>query len=873
MNIYRLIAVLFIYLLFINNSILAASLPQTMAQPELKKAEADTSEMPIFPVGINLGKRAVNFSVRVRGKEDGINAIHFENWLIPFDAVVEALSIKVTPLQEGLLELRSPGFVIRIDAKELTTDPELGLVFSIDQIQTLLKTPAEFNAIDYAIQLTPPWLGLKGSNRPEEIPVVTEGLPTISPPNFTLAAAGEKTEITGTLSSSTSVSESANYQGELSTVGTLFGGSWFVRFNQGNLEDISTWRLNQAQFLRQTGAADYVVGSQAAFWPSEGSGELWGFTTVQRFGFVPPSSFGGEGFDARQRLQANQVGRTISGEAKPGTLVHLVEGLSDRIVAEVLVDSSGIYRFEDVPAGVGNYRLLLYPDGLLSAPPEVRNPSFTNLPGQLSAGASALIASVGFDRQFSGQNNFLGDFNNLRGGVAYRRGLSEELTAGVGVVYDRSVKGLGEFFYKPNNIPLQLEGSVLASAGGDDFDWNLSARYEPENFRLNLNSDRRSSRFSADWLLSQHFSLIASGNSADSSVAAGFRFSQIGKNFSTFATATIDTENRLRWSWVQNLGALRLQSRGNEIGLNAELSYNLSGTPMGSSANQVFLSYETREADNLATLGWRYQSPQRTRDGRNIWSVDLGYGIGDRGNGLIASASTALLPGVDVRLRYQEVSATSDESTFRIELVPRFNLQGGITPADPRFERLRTRGGMLIQPFFDRDNNGKRHTHEKFYLEDSNLLLVINNKSLESWRPDIQRNGIFIDLEPGIYRLDLDPAGFPPDWSPVENAYAVEVVAGSYTPVLLPLTVSYTVTGVVTDAAGKVAVGARVEAVPADSSQRILSITNGAGVFYLEKLQQGSYTLLVNGQPAQPNTLEINQSSQPFQELNLQQAH
>ncbi|RCJ38386.1 hypothetical protein A6770_13655 [Nostoc minutum NIES-26] len=34
-------------------------------------------------------------------------------------------------------------------------------------------------------------------------------------------------------------------------------------------------------------------------------------------------------------------------------------------------------------------------------------------------------------------------------------------------------------------------------------------------------------------------------------------------------------------------------------------------------------------------------------------------------------------------------------------------------------------------------------------------------------------------LAPGTYRLDLDPAGFPPDWQAAVNAYAVDVVAGS----------------------------------------------------------------------------------------------
>ena len=66
---------------------------------------------------------------------------------------------------------------------------------------------------------------------------------------------------------------------------------------------------------------------------------------------MPPSDPRSEiGFSPQGRLQANQVGRTVSGEAEPGTFVQLTQGLNGPVVDEVLVNSSGLYRFEDVPA-------------------------------------------------------------------------------------------------------------------------------------------------------------------------------------------------------------------------------------------------------------------------------------------------------------------------------------------------------------------------------------------------------------------------------------------------------------------------------------------------------------------------------------------
>jgi hypothetical protein len=60
----------------------------------------------VFPVGVNVGGRPVIFSVLVRGKEDGSQAVGFETWLIPYDAVVQALKLEVTPLSDGQLDVR-----------------------------------------------------------------------------------------------------------------------------------------------------------------------------------------------------------------------------------------------------------------------------------------------------------------------------------------------------------------------------------------------------------------------------------------------------------------------------------------------------------------------------------------------------------------------------------------------------------------------------------------------------------------------------------------------------------------------------------------------------------------------------------------------
>ncbi|WP_425525992.1 carboxypeptidase-like regulatory domain-containing protein [Halotia branconii] len=866
------------WLLFTNIRYLLAAIA-IICQIIVTPAAANTAEITtpltdesksfgVFPVGLNVGKRNVNPSILIRGQENGSQAINFANWLLPYDAVISALKLNVTTLPDGQLEVRSPGIVTRINPQKLRTDSELGLVFSIQDLQTLFGVAATFDINEYAIVLEIPWLNQSsGELTQTETAIQLQGLPHIAPANFNIATIEQKVNASGTATTS------ASYRGDVVAVGSAFGGSWFIRTDQPNLQNQQTWNIAEAQFLRQTNLADYFIGSQPTFWQNQGTGDYWGFTYIQRQGFVPPQFFGGGFSDPRQRLQAAAVGRTISGKTEPGTLVRLVQGLGDRVIAEILVDSSGIYRFENIKSDNqflgNNYRVLLYPQGRLTAQPEIREATFSIVPGQLPAGASALVVSGGLRREFSENPSFLGNFSEFRGGIAQRWGLSESLTVGLGGVYDESARALAELFWRSGDLPLQVAVSALT---GNKWDINADIRYDPfPNLNAVFTSDRFSSRFNLDWRVSSNFSLFTNTSTRDATFG-GVQINFSGKDAFTFARVSLDTENRWRWNLLQRLGKLELTQRGNEIGTLSELIYKLSANSWVDSGNSLLLSYETlnqNRADNLLVLGWRYRSPQRVIDGNYLWEFQLGYGIGSQATGLIATLSTTVLPGLQLRGRYQGVSVNSDQATFSVDLVSSLGLQKGFTPGDRRSQYFRTQGGLLIQPFFDRNNNGKRDQGEEFYTKNPESLLVINNRSIKSFQPDIRSDRILVRMPTGIYRLELDPAGFPPDWQATVDALAVDVVAGSYTPVMVSLIRSYTRLGVITDAQGNVVAGARVEAIQPNQLNRRFSVTNGAGVYYLEGLQKGQYILQINGKSA--GSLQLEESSEPFQELNLQQ--
>ncbi len=823
----------------------------------------DLDSFTTFPVGLNVGKRNVKAGVLVRGNEDGSQAIDFQSWLLPYDAVIQALKLNVTTLPDGQLEVRSPGIVTRINPEQLRNDSELGLVFSIADLQRLFGVSAKFDIDDYAVVFDVPWQNRRNNRIGQaEIPVILDGLPRFQPGSLNIAAVEQRIDASGSENGST------NFRGDFQAVGTAFDGSWFVRANQPDLGDRGSWNISEAQYLRQTDKADYFVGSQPSFWQRLGTGgEYWGLTFIQRQGFEPPQTFGGGTSDPRQRLQADKIGRTVTGRAEPGTLVRLVQGFGNNVIAEVLVDSSGIYRFENIitQRGYGNYRVFLYPQGRLTAQPEIRDATFTTVPGQIPAGASAWVVSGGLQRDFAGNDNLFGNFSEFRGGIARRLGVSETLTLGFGGVYDESLKGLAEIFFRPSKFPLRVAVSALA---GDGIDVISDIRYEPSNnFSASFTSDRLSNRFNVNWRVSSGLSLF--GNTSNRNPAeAGLQFNFSGKNFYTFARASLDTESNLRWNLLQRLGKLGLNLQGNEIGTSSELAYNFSNARYSNTGSSLLLNYDTRSnngSDNLLTLGWRYRSPQRAFDGNYLWQAELGYGLGSQGNGIVATLGTTVLPGIMLQGRYQGVSLTRNDSSFSINLVSGLNLQQGIRPGDRRSRYFRTQGGLTIKPFLDSNNNGKRDSGEKIYTDNSDLLLMVNNKSIKRWRSHVQNDRITVRLPPGTYRLDLDAAGFPLDWHTSKNALAVDVVAGSYTPIMIPFTRSYTRTGVVTDSEGKAVAGTRVEAI--SKGTRKFSVTNGAGVYYLEGLQEGEYELQINGKPA--GELKLKESDEAFGELNL----
>lgn len=421
----------------------------------------------------------------------------------------------------------------------------------------------------------------------------------------------------------------------------------------------------------------------------------------------------------------------------------------------------------------------------------------TLAPGQIPIGATALIFSGGWRQEPSESEGFLSDFSDFLAGIAQRLGVSEDLTVGIGGVYDQSLRGLGELFFRPQNFPLEV---VVSALTGSRWDVNANIRFNPfPTFNISLKSDHRASLFQLDWQLFHGFTLLGTYDSRHAA-AIGGELSLNGRNASTLGSFTIDNQNHFRWKFQQRLGRLELKQEGNEIKTLSSLTYNFSHIRF-KSKHSLVINYETsneqKDSHKLATLAWRYHSPEQATDGNYLWQAQLGYGMGSVGSGLVASLQTTLIPGLLLVASYQGVSVTSDEATFSIKLVPSVNLQPGITSGDRNSNYLRTQGGLLVESFYDRNNDGKRDADEDLYTEPK--LVLLDRQPIQSFQPEVRGGKTLVRLPPSTYRLDFDRANFPPGWQPSVNAYAVDVAAGSHTLVLVPLVRSYILTDLLTD--------------------------------------------------------------------------
>jgi hypothetical protein len=145
-----------------------------------------------IPVGLNINGKNVLPSMNVRGHEDGEKAVNFDNWLVPFDEVIEALKFNTKVAVNGEIEISSPLFKFQLPANRLFPDPQLGRAIAIKDLNTIPRVAAKFNINKYAIEITSPSLEWTAGSTIVEQPIEVDGLPTAKPTGWGIGAIQER---------------------------------------------------------------------------------------------------------------------------------------------------------------------------------------------------------------------------------------------------------------------------------------------------------------------------------------------------------------------------------------------------------------------------------------------------------------------------------------------------------------------------------------------------------------------------------------------------------------------------------------------------------------------------------------------------------
>ena len=307
----------------------------------------------------------------------------------------------------------------------------------------------------------------------------------------------------------------------------------------------------------------------------------------------------------------------------------------------------------------------------------------------LPKGTSALTLSGGGRKNLIQENYLLREFDDFRGGATFHQGLADDLTLGVGFVYeDLLFSGFSQVAYKPHNFPLQTTLSLINEKQGLSLYSHL--QFQPVNsFIIDFYGKEAQQKFALNWKINSEFNLIATGTREQGELKTGGKFTFKNNLLSLFAKTEVNSNKKIQWQVSSKIGRLQLMYKASTFKTNSQIDYVLGNTNNQDWQSSLFVKNQTGRSDkslkNLAILGWHFQSnspfPWQTKDlqdhsskkkiNRNnyLWQFDLGYGMGSQGKGAIISASTLVRSGIYLKLSYTGISEVSDETKIQLKLI------------------------------------------------------------------------------------------------------------------------------------------------------------------------------------------------------------
>ncbi|MBE8988864.1 carboxypeptidase regulatory-like domain-containing protein [Nostoc sp. LEGE 12450] len=776
--------------------------------------------------------------------------------LIPLSDFAQITGFTVESIDGGKTQLKTPLGVVTL------TDLDLRKIDGITYISdTLLKekllTDIELKTSDLALNVNLPWRrGSEASNNQ-----VIDLKPEVRPPSSGLSNLRQELNY---------YSNSGNTNWRSSTLlgGRLAGGAWRLRLDNNF---VNQPQLSEYFYFKRSGRLLYQIGRQQIglnplLTGNNLTGAQIGYTNL-------PADRLSTNYSASELLpRRSQPVQTFRGVVPPASFVQLrVGGVA---VAQQQVGLSGEYEFVDVslPTGQSNeIELFVFDRNNFSVPTEVRSLRLNASDLLLPAGGNVQLAGVGLTGNYI-QNNLLDDViapesGKFTGFYQIRQGVSNNLTL------ESSVQLLPETTQAQAGFAWRLASPVIlsANAGTSNGEFGYAANLDIQLDRLqilgvselyptgyfntrnnNQLRDRQNNALDVKYKFSNNLSLgFVARNYQNQNDSSNY----ILPTFSFRPLSNLSLRGTPDYLGNYSFNAFYQPTR------DSRLSFNSFGdvytTDFGYNLNRNYLlSFGTESGGDLATrytLGLNYSSSSIF--GLN-WRLGLGYRDGEVGP--IVGASMRVLPGLFALIDYQGIPSRNrnilggiGDDRLTISLVSDLSFAGGrVSPAEYS-SVSKDRGAIAGRIVVQGDRNGADLG--------GGIVSVFDNRGRNVGGAKIDNQGNFFvgNLREGVYVVSLDPDELPIEVAVRKTSITAEVAGAAVTQLDFPVRLEYGMAGKITDVVGQPIPNVEVELVDTQGKRVVSSVTDQFGLYRLDAVPVGNYTLRVPVQDgiASSNTL------------------
>jgi Carboxypeptidase regulatory-like domain len=789
-----------------------------------------------FLVGVIINRREVG-TLDIRLEKNTV--------LVPIDAFAEIADFKVEKIDNktlvktrlGEVELTEGDFK-KIDGIAYITDALLKEKFSII---------VNFKPSDLVLNVDLPW---RSENAVSSLQQAQELQPEVRPPLSGFSNLRQELYLTSTRGDT-------NLRSSTLLGGRLGGGLWRARLNN-NFE--SQPDISEYYFFKRDGQLRYQLGrQQIGLHPLLNGLDLTG----AQFGLtnLPADRFY-DSYGAAELLpRRSRPLESFRGEVPPASFVQLkVAGIP---VAQQQVGLNGIYEFSDINLPVGNnneIELLVYDRNNLSVPIEVRslrlNASDLLLPG----GGNVQLAGLGLSGNLAQNalfNGFNSDAGKLVGFYQFRQGLSNNLTfEGAVQAIPDNLQAQAGFVWRLAN-PIILATSLGTSRGqlGYTTDLNINlgqleilgnSQLFPNGYNINSQSrDRFNHSLEANYRLGNNFNFgVIARSRQDSSTSANY----IAPTFllNPFPNLSLrgrpDIEGRYLFSaFYQPSSASRLSFNTFGDVYTSDFSYNLNrayqlsfGSEFGGILAPRYSASLNYNASSLDALSWK-----------------LGLAYNDGEVAPIVGASMRVLPGLFARVEYQGIPSRSrnaiggfGDDRLTVSLVSDLSFtDGNISPIQSSGlgrERGAVAGKIAIPG-----------AKKKFDLSGA-IIRVSDRRNRRVGGAVTDSNGKFYigNLPEGNHIVEVEAEGLPVELTLVKTSIVAEVAPSAVTQINFPMREEYGMAGRITDLTGQPIAEVQLELVNEKGARVFLTTTDQFGLYRLDGIPVGKYTLQIPTQDA-----------------------